>query len=84
MGDMQLTINLPGDVFKEIEKYKKNTHRKTTEAAITELIKYALALPLYFKDYDWSNAETEADKEIETGNTKSFDTVEDLITDLNK
>lgn len=42
MKNQQLTINVPGDIIKEIEKYKKSKHRRTTEAAITALIKFYL------------------------------------------
>ena len=69
-------------MVKDIEKYKNRAHRKTTEAAVTDLIKYALTLPLYFKDFDWEKAEFEADEEITAGKTKSFDSVEDFIVDL--
>ncbi len=84
MATHELTINLSDDVLEELERYKVSLHKKSVEDAITELIKYALILPPYFKDFDWERAETEADKEIESRMTKSFNSVEDLISDLHK
>jgi hypothetical protein len=48
------------------------------------LVKYALTIPPYFRSFDWTKAEAEADNQIAAGKTKSFDTVEDLIADLKK
>jgi len=84
MAIRALTVSLSDDILEEIESYKKSTNKPSTEAALAELIKYALTLPLYFKDFDWKKAEVEADKEIAAGKIKSFDTVEDLISDLKK
>ncbi len=80
----EITITLADDIIDEIERYRKSARKTNTEEAVTELIKYALTLPPYFKAFDWEKAEAEADKEIALGKTKSFDTVEDLITDLKK
>lgn len=82
MTRYELKISLNSDMLKEIERYKKFTHKQSIEDAVTELINYALSLPLYFKEFDWEKAEYEADKEISIGKTKSFDTVEDLISDI--
>jgi predicted CopG family antitoxin len=84
MGTKELTITLSDDIFKEVEKYKKSAQKKSTEDAVAELIRYALILPPYFRDFNWTKAEAEADKEIASGKTKSFDTVEDFIADLKK
>lgn len=84
MASRALTITLTDDVFEEIERYKKSAKKTDTEEAVSELIKYALTLPPYFKEFNWEEAEAEADKEIAAGKTKSFDSVEDLITDLKK
>jgi predicted CopG family antitoxin len=84
MRTKELTITLSDDIFREVEKYKKSTQKQSTEEAIAELVKYALTIPPYFRSFDWEKAEAEADKEIALGKTKSFDTVEDLITDLKK
>lgn len=84
MAERELTIKLPDDVFDEIERYRKSVNKANTEEAVTELIKYALALPPYFREFNWEQAEAEADKEIASGQTKSFDSVEDFIADLKK
>ncbi len=84
MGRQELTINLSDDILEEIKKYKKARHMKSMDDTVAELIKYALTLPPYFKDFDWENAETKADEEIVSGKVKSFDSVEDLISDLKK
>jgi predicted CopG family antitoxin len=84
MASHELTIMLSDSTFEEIKRYKKLLHKKSTADAITELIKYALTLPPYFKDFDWKKAETEADKEIAAGKTKSFKSADDLLSDLKK
>jgi phenylacetate-coenzyme A ligase PaaK-like adenylate-forming protein len=84
MAKHELTIKLPDDVLDEIERYKKSAHKKSTEEAVTELIKHALAMPPYFRDFDWEKAESEADEEIAAGKIKSFDSVEDFLADLKK
>ncbi len=82
MTTNEVKINLSEDIIKEIERYKILSHKKSTEEAVTELIKYALKLPQYFKDFDWGKAEAEADEEIATEKTKLFDSVDEFISDL--
>jgi hypothetical protein len=84
MASRVLTITLTDDVFEEIERYKKSAKKTNTEEAVSELIKYALTLPPYFKEFDWEKAEAEADKDIASEKIKSFDSVEDFIADLKK
>lgn len=84
MATQELTITLSDKVLDEVKKYKKLLHKKSTGDAVAELIKYALTLPPYFKNFDWKKAETEADEEIAAGKIKSFNSVEDFITDLKK
>ena len=84
MASHELTISINNYILEEIERYKESTHKQNIEEAVIELINYALSLPLYFKKFDWEKAEYEADKEIAAGKTKSFDIVEDLISDLKK
>lgn len=71
-------------MLEEIKRYKNITHKQNIEDAVRELINYALNLPLYFRKYNWERAEDEADKEIDSNKTKSFDTVENFISDLEK
>ncbi|MBI9039230.1 MAG: hypothetical protein JEY97_13935 [Bacteroidales bacterium] len=84
MNNYKLTVDLSNDLMEEIERYKKNTHKQNTEDAVKELIIYALNLPIYFRNYDWKKAEDVADNEINSDKTKSFDNVEDFISDLEK
>lgn len=84
METRALTITLPDTVLREIKKYKKLSPKKTTEAVVKELIKYALTLPPYFKNFDWKKAEARADKEILAGEIKSFNSLEDFLSDLKK
>ena len=84
MATKELTITLSDSTLEEIERYKKFSHKKSTEDAVAELIKYALTLPPYFKDFNWEKAEAEADKEVAAGKVKSFNSVEDFISDLKR
>jgi len=84
MASRAVTITLTDDVFEEIERYKKSAGKTNTEEAVSELIKYALTLPPYFREFDWEKAEAEADKQIASGKIKSFDSIEDFIADLKK
>ena len=84
MASRALTITLTDDVFEEVERYKRSAKKTNTEEAASELIKYALTLPPYFREFDWEKAEAEANKEIASGKIKSFHSVEDFIADLKK
>mgnify|MGYP001567477667 FL=1 len=84
MATQELTITLSDKVLDEVKKYKKLLHKKSTGDAVAELIKYALTLPPYFKNFDWKKTEAEADEEIASGKTKSFISAEDFLSDLKK
>lgn len=84
MATQELTITLSDKVLDEVKKYKKLLHKKSTGDAVAELIKYALTLPPYFKNFDWKKAEAEADEEIASGKTKSFRSAEDFLSNLKK
>ncbi|MBI3398408.1 MAG: hypothetical protein HY026_04145 [Deltaproteobacteria bacterium] len=43
-----------------------------------------LHLTPYFKGYDWSKAEVEADEAIAKGKVKSFNSAQELLADLKK
>ena len=51
-------------------------------AAIFELVKYALTLPAYFRNFGWKKAEQEADDDIKQGRVKSFSSVDEFLADL--
>ncbi|MDM8521843.1 hypothetical protein QUF80_00580 [Desulfococcaceae bacterium HSG8] len=84
MGTCVLKISLPDDIVEEIEKHKQLRQKQSIEEAVIDLIDYALRLPRHFMNFDWKKAENEADHEISSGKTESFDTVEDFIADLKK
>jgi len=84
MATCVLKISLSDHMAEEVERHKKLRHKQSIEEAVVDLISYALKLPQYFMKYDWKKAESEADREISSGKTGSFDTVEDFIADLTK
>lgn len=78
----KITIDIPDDIFDEIAEFKKRANIKDDKSAVFELIKYALSLPEYFKSFDWTAAELEADKDIASGRIKDFFSVDELLVDL--
>jgi len=76
-------LELPDSMFDKVMKFKEESHLPNEESAIYELIRYALTLPPYFRDFDWEMAETEADLDIASGRVKEFSSVDELIADLN-
>ena len=84
MGTCVLKISLSDEMVDEIEKHKQINHKQSIEEAVVDLINYALKLPQDFMKFDWKEAEDEADYEILSGKTESFDTVEGFIADLQK
>ncbi|MGE0084922.1 MAG: hypothetical protein AB7S75_10910 [Desulfococcaceae bacterium] len=84
MANCVLKISLSDEMMEEIGKYKESVHKQSMEETVVELINYALRMPLYFMKFDWKKAELCADREISSGKTESFDTVEDFIADLKK
>jgi len=79
----KVALELPDSMFDKVMKFKEESHLPDEESAIYELIRYALTLPPYFRDFDWEMAETEADLDIASGRVKEFSSVDELITDLN-
>ena len=77
-----ITVELTEDLFEQLQEYKKTTDLPDDESVVIELLRYALCLPPYFKEFNWSKAEMEADEDIRQGRTKRFSSVEDLINDL--
>jgi Arc/MetJ-type ribon-helix-helix transcriptional regulator len=84
MATCVLKISLSSDMAEEIERHKKLRHKQSIEETVLDLIRYALRLPQHFMKYDWKKAEDEADREISSGKTESFNTVDDFIADLKK
>jgi len=78
----KITLEIPEKLFEEIADFKKKAHIADSKAAVFSLLKYALTLPPYFKDFDWKKAEKDADAEIKTGKTKRFSSVDDFLADL--
>jgi len=80
----KLTITISDEVLAKINQYKKDANKSDLDEAVNELISYALKLPKYYRDFNWEKAEQVADSEIAYGQTESFDTVEDFLSDLDK
>ena len=78
----KITMEIPDEIFAGISDFKKKTKIADDAAAIFELVKYALTLPTYFRNFDWKKAEQEADDDIKQGRVKSFSSVDELLADL--
>lgn len=78
----KLCITLPDKLYNEVERYRKSVKARSRSAAVAELLKYAINLPPYFKDFDWEKAEREADIAIKKGDVKTFDSVGKLMKHL--
>lgn len=79
----KVVIELPNSVFNEVMRFKEELHLKDEQSAIYRLIRYALSLPPYFRDFNWENAEAEADSDIASGRVKEFSSADELLADLN-
>lgn len=77
-----VTLEIPAGIFKEIRRFKKNARIRDDESAVFELVKYALSLPQYFRDFNWNKAEKEADADIKAGRVRKLSAVDDLLSDL--
>lgn len=78
----KITLDLPEELYEEVEQFKKNSNIADTKAAVFELLRYALTLPPYFRNFDWAKAEAEADADIVAGRVKCFSSVEEAMADL--
>jgi len=78
----KITLEIPGEIYTEIVDFRKRSRIRDANSAVVELIRYALTLPPYFKDFDWKKAEREADIEIKAGKVKSFSNTDDFLTEL--
>jgi hypothetical protein len=79
----KITLEIPDEVFAEIEEFRKTANMANAESAMIRLIKYALSLPEYFKGFDWLKAEKEADEDIASGRIMTFASVDEFLADLN-
>jgi len=80
--DRTITLEIPEDMAAELANFKRRSNITDTRAAVFELLKYALTLPPYFRNFDWEKAEAEADADIAAGRVACFTSVEDLLADL--
>jgi len=78
----KITLEISDELFEEITDFKRKAHIPDAKKAIFELLKYALTLPPYFKNFDWEKAEKEVDAEIKAGKVKRFPSVDDFLADL--
>lgn len=79
---MKITLEISDELFKKIEDFKGIIHTTDDNAAVNELLKYALSLPPYFLAFDWEQAEREADADISEGKVKEFSSVDEFFADL--
>ncbi|MCX8028333.1 MAG: hypothetical protein N3A62_10865 [Thermodesulfovibrionales bacterium] len=80
---MKITIDISEEILKEIEEFKQRQNISDDSTAIFTLIKSALSLPEYFRTFDWQKAEIQADENILDGNIKTFEDVDEFISELN-
>jgi hypothetical protein len=80
--DRTITLEIPEDMAAELANFKQRSNITDTRAAVFELLKYALTLPPYFRNFGWEKAEAEADADIAAGRVASFASVEDLLINL--
>ena len=80
--DRTITLEIPEDMAVDLANFKRRSNITDTRAAVFELLKYALTLPPYFRNFDWEKAEAEADADIAAGRVACFNSVEDLLADL--
>ena len=79
----KIALELPENMFNEVMKFKEESNLPDEKSAIYELLRYALTLPQYFRNFDWEMAEKEADADIASGRVKEFSSVEEFLNDLN-
>ena len=79
----KITIEIPDNIYAGIMAFSKNNKISDSGEAIMELVKHALKLPPYFKNFDWEMAEKEADEEINSGDVMEFSDVDDFLNELN-
>lgn len=80
---MRITVDIPEEILTELAEFKKRQSIADDNVAICRLIESALLMPEYFRYFNWAEAEQEAEGEIKLSKTKSFDTVDDFLTELN-
>jgi len=78
----KIVLEIPDEIIEGIDAFKDSTNLPDEETAIFRLLKYALSMPPYFKNFDWEIAEKEADEDILEGRIKAFSSVNELLTDL--
>lgn len=78
----KLTIEIPDDLLHEIDLYCKTSRKESASEAVVDLLKSALTLPEYFRNFDWEKAEKEADELAASGKVKTANSVEELVKDL--
>lgn len=79
----KMTLEIPDNIYAEILAFSRNNNINDSGEAVMELVKHALSLPPYFKDFDWDKAEQEADEEISSGNVMEFSDVDSFLNELN-
>ncbi|MCE5282637.1 MAG: hypothetical protein LLG93_11095 [Deltaproteobacteria bacterium] len=78
----KITLDLPEELYAAVEKFKEKSNIPDIKSAIFELLRYALTLPPYFREFDWTKAEAEADADIAAGRVKCFPSMEETLAGL--
>jgi|LSQX01.2.fsa_nt_gb RNA polymerase-interacting CarD/CdnL/TRCF family regulator len=79
----KMTLEIPDNIYAGILAFSRNNNIKDSGEAVMELVKHALNLPPYFKNFDWERAEQEADDEISSGTLMEFSDVDSFLNELN-
>ncbi|MBU4332262.1 hypothetical protein KKD19_04885 [Patescibacteria group bacterium] len=69
-------LNIPVGLYQQLQK-QAETEKKSVAGLLMRFVN------IYRKRNNWDRMEMEADEDIRTGRFKEFDSVEDLIKDLN-
>lgn len=78
----KIVLEIPDEIIEGIDAFKDSANLPDEETAIFRLLKYALSMPPYFKNFNWEMAEKEADEDIIEDRMKSFSSADELLTDL--
>jgi antitoxin MazE len=77
-------VTLPSNLRKKLN-IKEGDYLDILEKNGSFVIKPMKIIPAdeaYFHTKEWQKGETQADRDLKTGNVKTFDNIEDLINDL--
>ena len=79
MHTQKLLLNIPDNLVEQIDHYKDIAKEPSRSKTIIDLLKYALTLPPYFKDFDWQKAGKAYCFETGTGNDVPYKSLYSLL-----